>query len=140
MLCRAPDSLKRGSGFVPVISWPPRHPASRDSFGDSYPFFSVTRLLLDPLVAVGALVAVTLAHGEPFRGKYMVLALIVFSLTFPGRLDLAGGPVTITRDIVLRWIPIVVLLLMFGYAAEYLQAFPGTSWPLGLSRRHARFS
>lgn len=87
-------------------------------------FLSVTRLLLDPLVAVGALVAVTLSHGEPFRGKYMVLALIVFSLTFPGRLDLSGGPITITRDIILRWIPIVVLLLMFGYAAEYLRAFP----------------
>lgn len=87
-------------------------------------FLSITRLLLDPLVAVGALIAVTLAHGEPFRGKYMVLALIVFSLTFPGKLDLSGGPISITRDIVLRWIPIVVLLLMFGYAAEYLRAFP----------------
>jgi len=52
------------------------------------------------------------------------LALIVFSLTFPGRLDLSASPVTIARDIVLRWIPIVVLLIMFGYAAEYLRAFP----------------
>jgi putative colanic acid biosynthesis UDP-glucose lipid carrier transferase len=87
-------------------------------------FLSVARLLLDPLVAVCTLIAVTLAHGEPFRGKYLVLALIVFSLTFPGRLDLSGSPVSIARDIVLRWIPIVILLVMFGYAAEYLRAFP----------------
>ena len=87
-------------------------------------FLSVTRLLLDPVVAVGTLIMVTLAHGEPFRGKYLVLALIVFSLTFPGRLDLTASPVTIARDIVLRWIPIVILLVMFGYAAEYLRAFP----------------
>lgn len=99
-------------------------PSQPRLFRGQLSFLSVTRLLLDPLVAVGALVAVTVAHGELFRGKYMVLALIVFSLTFPGRLDLSGGPVTITRDIVLRWIPIVVLLLMFGYAAEYLRAFP----------------
>jgi len=99
-------------------------PSQPRLFRGQLSFLSATRLLLDPIVAVGTLVVVTLAHGEPFRGKYMVLALIVFSLTFPGRVDLSGEPVTITRDIVLRWIPIVILLLMFGYAAEYLRAFP----------------
>lgn len=104
----------------------PSAPMQPRIFRGQLSFLSLTRLLLDPLVAVGTLIVVTLAHGDPFRGKYLVLALIVFSLTFPGRLDLAAGPVTIARDIVLRWIPIVVLLVLFGHAAEYHKAFPWT--------------
>lgn len=87
-------------------------------------FVSLLRLLMDPLIAIGTLAMVATAQGEAFRGKYLVLALIVFSLTFPGTLDLTIRPRAIFREIFLGWFPIVILLVLFGYATEYLTAFP----------------
>ena len=55
---------------------------------------------------------------------YVVLALIVFSLSFPGRSYLNVSFRAAIRDIVLGWILLAVVLVFFGYASGYLKVFP----------------
>jgi putative colanic acid biosynthesis UDP-glucose lipid carrier transferase len=86
--------------------------------------YSLFGLLLDPVIAIGALVAITLLAGEDFTAPYLVLSLIVFSLTFPGNLDLASPAIDVIRDILLGWLIMVGILIFFGYATGYLTAFP----------------
>jgi len=44
---------------------------------------ALVQATLDPLVAIGALLLSAFAFGKTFEGPYLILALIVFSLTFP---------------------------------------------------------
>jgi putative colanic acid biosynthesis UDP-glucose lipid carrier transferase len=81
------------------------------------------RMTLDPALIVGALVAFTLAWGETFDGPDLVLALIVFSLTFPGTLSLVGNWWVLAKEIMISWAVIVLILLLLGYATTYLGAF-----------------
>jgi putative colanic acid biosysnthesis UDP-glucose lipid carrier transferase len=82
------------------------------------------RMTLDPILIVGAFVAFTLAWGEQFDGPDLVLVLIVFSLTFPGTLSLLmGNWWALLKEIMISWAVIVLILLFFGYATKYLDAF-----------------
>ncbi|MDO9466301.1 MAG: undecaprenyl-phosphate glucose phosphotransferase [Thiobacillus sp.] len=84
---------------------------------------SLTKILLDPFVAVLVLVACTVVFGEPFRGPYPILALIVFTLTFPGK----WPEVTLRafwNEVIMPWIFLAGLILLFGYSSGYLDWFP----------------
>jgi putative colanic acid biosynthesis UDP-glucose lipid carrier transferase len=83
----------------------------------------LVRVGLDPVLIVGALVVCTVAWGDTFDGPDLVLALIVFSLTFPGSLPLVGNWWALLREILVNWAVIVLILLMLGYATTYLSAF-----------------
>jgi putative colanic acid biosynthesis UDP-glucose lipid carrier transferase len=84
---------------------------------------SLIRMSLDPLLIVGSLVVITLALGERFDAPTLVLALIAFSLTFPGSLSLVANPWTHLKDILVSWGVIVLILLFFGYATKFLWVF-----------------
>jgi putative colanic acid biosynthesis UDP-glucose lipid carrier transferase len=84
---------------------------------------SLVRISLDPVLIVGSLVGLTLAWGEAFGAPDVVLALIVFSLTFPGSLPLVANSRALLKEIFLSWAVIVLILLFFGYATQYLGAF-----------------
>jgi putative colanic acid biosynthesis UDP-glucose lipid carrier transferase len=81
------------------------------------------RMTLDPILIVGAFVALTLGWGEQFDGPDLVLALLVFSLTFPGTLPLMGNWWKLLKEIMVNWAVIVLILLFLGYATKYLGAF-----------------
>ena len=84
---------------------------------------SLTKVLLDPFVAVMVLIGCALYFDEPFRGPYPILALIVFSLTFPGR----WPEVTLRsfwNEVIIPWFFLSGLILLFGYATGYLDFFP----------------
>jgi putative colanic acid biosysnthesis UDP-glucose lipid carrier transferase len=83
----------------------------------------LVRMTLDPILIVGAFIACTLAWGETFDGPDLVLALIVFSLTFPGHVSLVGNWWTLLKEILTGWSVIVLILLFFGYATKYFSAF-----------------
>jgi putative colanic acid biosynthesis UDP-glucose lipid carrier transferase len=84
---------------------------------------SFVRMTLDPLLAVLLLVAITLFFGEDFDGPELVLALIAFSLTFPGNLAITTSSKGLLKDILLSWGLIVLILLFFGYATKYLAVY-----------------
>ena len=84
---------------------------------------SLTQLLLDPLVAVLVLVACTVIYGEAFNGPYPILALIVFTLTFPGKWPEVNIR-AFWNECVIPWFLLSGLILLFGYSSGYLDYFP----------------
>ncbi|HQT30183.1 MAG TPA: undecaprenyl-phosphate glucose phosphotransferase [Thiobacillus sp.] len=84
---------------------------------------SLTKILLDPFVAVLVLIGCALYFDEPFKGPYPILALIVFTLTFPGK----WPEVTLRafwNESVMPWFFLSGLILLFGYSTGYLDFFP----------------
>jgi hypothetical protein len=67
--------------------------------------------------------------GGRFDGACLILALLVFAMTFPGSLvrgrawTNASPSRAIAMDIITGWIPIVALLALLGWASRTLGAF-----------------
>jgi putative colanic acid biosynthesis UDP-glucose lipid carrier transferase len=84
---------------------------------------------VDPAVAIGMLAAAVAFFGGRFDGAYLILALIVFALTFPGSLAGEGydgrrvSAGELMLDIVTGWMAIVALLLLLGWASRTLPVF-----------------
>ncbi|HUP97858.1 MAG TPA: undecaprenyl-phosphate glucose phosphotransferase [Usitatibacter sp.] len=83
----------------------------------------LVRMLLEATVAIGSLLAVAWYFGEPFTGPYIILALLVFSLTFPGHAPRGTSTGAIARDVMSGWVLVVGLLLMLGWATRTLGSF-----------------
>jgi len=80
---------------------------------------------IDPLVAIGTLMGAVSFFGGRFDGACLILALLVFAMTFPGSLargaaDSAGE---LALDIAAGWLAIVALLLLLGWASRTLEVF-----------------
>ncbi|HEV3008388.1 MAG TPA: undecaprenyl-phosphate glucose phosphotransferase [Burkholderiales bacterium] len=79
---------------------------------------------LDPLVAIATLAAAVSIFGAGFDGACLILALLVFAMTFPGSLarekDNAGD---LMLEIVTGWVAILGLLGLLGWATQTLDAF-----------------
>jgi putative colanic acid biosynthesis UDP-glucose lipid carrier transferase len=86
-------------------------------------FIALVRAALDPLVIISCLILATVIWEEAFDSSYLILALIVFSLTFPGSLSLATSMKTLIGEIVIGWLVIVLILVFLGYATKYLVSF-----------------
>src|SRR5262245_38335272 len=79
---------------------------------------------LDPLVAIGTLAAAVSWFGGGFDGACLILALLVFAMTFPGGLVRNGGRGgDLMLDIVTGWVAIVGLLALLGWATRTVDAF-----------------
>jgi putative colanic acid biosynthesis UDP-glucose lipid carrier transferase len=84
---------------------------------------NLVEILLDPLVLVISLWIVALAIEGSLGRHVVILALIVFSLTFPGASRLATDPWRAMRNIVMGWLTMSALLILFGWASRYLDYF-----------------
>ena len=73
--------------------------------------------------ALGTLAAACAWYGVASTGPYLILALLVFSLTFPGRAPRSPSVGGIARDVLADWILIGALLLLLGWATRTLDAF-----------------
>jgi hypothetical protein len=78
---------------------------------------------LDPLAAIGALLLSAFAFGKTFEGPYLILALIVFSLTFPGTPTKGTSLSALAGDVASSWFVVVGLLLLIGWATRTLNSF-----------------
>ena len=80
---------------------------------------------IDPLVAIATLGAVVSFFGGRFDGACMILALLVFAMTFPGSLARGASPRAgdLALDIAAGWLAIVGLLLFLGWASRTLDVF-----------------
>jgi putative colanic acid biosynthesis UDP-glucose lipid carrier transferase len=87
---------------------------------------------LDPLVVIGSLAGAVSFFGAEFNGACLILALLVFAMTFPGgvtgsgRRDSAsagGPPGELMLDIATGWVAIVGLLFLLGWATNTIEVF-----------------
>ena len=83
----------------------------------------LVRMLLEAVVSVGTLAACAWYFGQPFSGPYIILALLVFSLTFPGHAPRGTSPGAIAREVLTGWILILALLLMLGWTTRTAGSF-----------------
>ena len=84
----------------------------------------LARAALDPLVATGTLAAAVAAFGGSFDGACLIVALLVFAMTFPGTMARDGASAgELALDIVTGWAMIVVLLALLGWATQTLALF-----------------
>ena len=81
------------------------------------------RASLDSAVAVGSLLVSGAAHGVPFDGAHLILALLVFSLTFPGNSPAGTSLRGQAGDVVASWTVVVALLLLLGWTTQTLAFF-----------------
>jgi putative colanic acid biosysnthesis UDP-glucose lipid carrier transferase len=80
---------------------------------------------VDPAVAIATLAAAVSVFGDSFDGGCLILALLVFAMTFPGSLSRSSAPsaAELARDIAAGWFAVVGLLLLLGWASHTLNAF-----------------
>jgi putative colanic acid biosynthesis UDP-glucose lipid carrier transferase len=89
------------------------------------PLISFLKRLMDPLVIVGSLVAITLLFDVEFSGLYLVLAVITFFVSSqvfdeldPFHSWKKGHFGAHGRDILIGWLIVVGILLFLGYATK----------------------
>jgi putative colanic acid biosynthesis UDP-glucose lipid carrier transferase len=96
----------------------PFHPEQVD-----HRFHSAALLLasMAPFFATAGLLLACLAFAEPLRGVYFVLALLTFSLMFPGQIPAQDASrLTIAGDVITHWLLVVMLLLVLGAITDTL--------------------
>jgi len=82
---------------------------------------------LDPLMAIATLAGAAAFFGAAFDGACLILALLVFAMTFPG--GVAGNDTKGDRagelllDIVTGWVAVIGLLGLLGWATRTTEAF-----------------
>ena len=81
------------------------------------------RMTVDPLLIMLTFIAFTVGWGETFDAPDLVLALILFSLTFPGTVPMLGSARALLREIVIGWAMTVLILLLLGYVTQSFGAF-----------------
>lgn len=79
--------------------------------------------LIDPLVFVLVLWGVAIYTEGELTPPYLVLSVIMFSLTFPAPSRLALQVWRLIRNILASWIIMAGLLVFFGYASRYIRLF-----------------
>ncbi|WP_018410857.1 undecaprenyl-phosphate glucose phosphotransferase [Methyloversatilis thermotolerans] len=84
----------------------------------------MVEMFLDPLSLIVSLIACALYYGDAVDARYVVLSLVVFSLSFPGSSLLSMQPRRVIRQTVIGWLLIAFILLFFGYASQYIENFP----------------
>jgi putative colanic acid biosynthesis UDP-glucose lipid carrier transferase len=105
-----------------------RLPSSRSISAPQGPG-ALLRATLDPAIAIAMLAGAASWFGGRFDGACLILALLVFAMTFPGSLvrgDVWTTPAptrALATDIVTGWLPIIGLLALLGWASRTLGAF-----------------
>ena len=88
--------------------------------------------LLEPLVIVLTLWGVALWDEGSLTPPYLILSVILFSLTFPSGSKISKPPLRIIRNTIFSWILLAGLVLMFGFATRNLNIFSPSALELWL--------
>ena len=83
----------------------------------------LTEMSLDAVVLIASLFAVVLVINGHIASRDVLLAVLVFSLAFPGTEHLTQTIPGLARHIVVGWVAGSGLLLAFGYVTGFLKHF-----------------
>ncbi|HKI64157.1 MAG TPA: undecaprenyl-phosphate glucose phosphotransferase [Burkholderiales bacterium] len=92
---------------------------------------NVIEMTLEPLLLVISLWVVAQLLSDQIGARHIILAVLVFSLTFPGAARLSQSLWRAIRNIAIGWVALAVLLVLFGYVSRYLDYFDSqllTTW------------
>ena len=103
-------------------AWLDRRAPRSLGLGSSHVFTAI-EAALDPLVLVFSLWALAFHFEDSVSPPYLILSIIVFSLTFPGTSRLRLTLPKVLFNIIFHWVWIVGLLLLTGFVTEYLYRF-----------------
>jgi putative colanic acid biosynthesis UDP-glucose lipid carrier transferase len=84
----------------------------------------MVEMFLDPFSLILSLIGCAIFFEDTVDARYVVLSLVVFSLSFPGSSLLSMRPRRVVRQCVINWFLIAFILLFFGYASQYIENFP----------------
>lgn len=105
-----------------AAEWMDRREPRSMGLGRSGLFTSI-EAALDPLIFVVSLWALAFYFEKAVAPPYLVLSVIVFSLTFPGTSQLRLPLGKVLFNIAFQWIWIAGLLLLTGFATGYFYDF-----------------
>jgi putative colanic acid biosynthesis UDP-glucose lipid carrier transferase len=86
---------------------------------------SLVAAVLEPTLIVLVYLATALWHREPIMRPDLVLCLLVFALTFPGRNRYKEELLNTATDIVVSWLTLLAILFLCAYATDSLHFFNG---------------
>lgn len=102
----------------------PDQASTRRTFSSAPPSItSIVGALLEPAVAVGTFLTVSLAFRQPILRADVALCLFVVALTFPGRNRFWDRPLNAAVDIAVSWASLMAILALCGYATQSLGYF-----------------
>ncbi|RZU02276.1 undecaprenyl-phosphate glucose phosphotransferase [Rivibacter subsaxonicus] len=84
---------------------------------------SLVAAFIEPGIIAATLLLVTQALDPPVGRTELVLCLLAFALTFPGRNRFSDAPLAAGVDILLSWISLLAILVLCGYATRSLHLF-----------------
>ena len=95
----------------------------RFGLGRSY-LFRLVESILDPLILILSLWMLALYFDGAIKPPYLILSVVMFSLTFPGASRLRFSVGRMIFNILFYWFWIIGLLLLVGFATDYVYRFP----------------
>ncbi|MEO7559851.1 MAG: undecaprenyl-phosphate glucose phosphotransferase, partial [Nitrosospira sp.] len=84
---------------------------------------SAVETFLDPMALMLSLWLVSAGLEGELLPPYLILAVIVFSITFPGTSRLQYSIKRLVFDVLYSWFWVVLLLLLLGFATGYIAEF-----------------
>jgi putative colanic acid biosysnthesis UDP-glucose lipid carrier transferase len=114
--------MAEGNPVNAASAWLDRRAPRALGLGSSQVFTAI-EAALDPLVLVFSLWALAFHFEDSVRPPYLILSIIVFSLTFPGTSRLRLPLLKVLFSIIFQWAWIAGLLLLTGYVTEYFYRF-----------------
>jgi putative colanic acid biosynthesis UDP-glucose lipid carrier transferase len=97
----------------------------RSGLGRSY-LFRMIEGALDPVILILSLWILAFYFEGSIKPPYLILSVVVFSLTFPGASRLRLSVERMIFNILFHWFWIAGLLILVGFATDYLFRFPLT--------------
>lgn len=94
----------------------------RSGLGRSY-LFRMIESALDPVILILTLWTLAFHFEGSIKPPYLILSVVVFSLTFPGASRLRLSVERMIFNILFHWFWIAGLLIMVGFATDYLFRF-----------------
>ncbi len=95
----------------------------RSGLGRSY-LFRMIEGALDPVILVLSLWLLAFYFEGAITPPYLILSVVVFSLTFPGASRLRLSVERMIFNILFHWFWVAGLLIVVGFATDYLFKFP----------------
>lgn len=115
--CNASDTNLAGHRYSSAI------PASALVRSGHRSVITFIRSLVDPGIAFASLLVAAQLFNGTVAGRDVVLAVIAFSLSYPGSIPYSHRTPGLLRQIFVNWALLCALMLAFGFATGMLRAF-----------------